>query len=352
MSKRIRIKDIAALAGVSEGTVDRVLHGRSEVAPATRDRILKVVEETGYRPNLLAKSLASKKRIRIAVLVPDSSRDNPYWALPTKGIGKADEEIRAFNGMTETYPFDLNDEASFRMQTTRILENPPDALLVAPIFTKPMAELAVRLEEMGIPFVYLDSQHDGQKALSYIGQNARHSGYLVARLICYGLRSGEKILVANLARPEGIMHHLQKRQRGFMNYFRPCMMRKDIKVLTLDIDLTVEGEPALTLDPWFAEQGEVNAIFVTSSKVHKLAEYLQAKRKEHILLVGYDLIDENRRYLEEGVIDFLISQKPEEQGYKGVMTLFQYLTARVLPDPVQHSPIDIITVENIEYYQP
>ena len=54
-----RIKDIAKMAGVSEGTVDRVLHNRGEVSEKSKEAVLKVLEEIQYSPNLLARSLAS-----------------------------------------------------------------------------------------------------------------------------------------------------------------------------------------------------------------------------------------------------------------------------------------------------
>jgi DNA-binding LacI/PurR family transcriptional regulator len=51
------IKDIAQALGISIGTVDRALHGRSDVSPKTRARVLKKAEQIGYRPNIAARSL-------------------------------------------------------------------------------------------------------------------------------------------------------------------------------------------------------------------------------------------------------------------------------------------------------
>ena len=62
--RRATIKDIASLANVSIGTVDRVLHNRGEVNPDTRNRVMSFIEELGYTPNLIAKSLALKKALK------------------------------------------------------------------------------------------------------------------------------------------------------------------------------------------------------------------------------------------------------------------------------------------------
>ena len=64
-SKKITIKDVARIAGVSIGTVDRVIHQRGEVSTKNRDLILRVIEEIGYKPNIYASALASNKHYAI-----------------------------------------------------------------------------------------------------------------------------------------------------------------------------------------------------------------------------------------------------------------------------------------------
>src|SRR5438874_6901283 len=68
--KPTSIKDIAQALGISIGTVDRALHGRSDISLATRARVLKKAEELGYRPNVAARSLKLNRRIRIGVYFP------------------------------------------------------------------------------------------------------------------------------------------------------------------------------------------------------------------------------------------------------------------------------------------
>ena len=75
---KVRIKDIAVLAGVSEGTVDRVLHNRGEVSKKSKEAVEKVLKEINYSPNLLARSLASKKHYRFACFIP-AYQPGEYW---------------------------------------------------------------------------------------------------------------------------------------------------------------------------------------------------------------------------------------------------------------------------------
>ena len=53
-AEKVTINDVARAAGVSKGTVDRVLHNRGEVSAKSREKVLKVIEELGFKPNLYA----------------------------------------------------------------------------------------------------------------------------------------------------------------------------------------------------------------------------------------------------------------------------------------------------------
>ena len=66
LPERIRIKDIARLADVSVGTVDRVLHGRTGVSEASRKRVEEILKQLDYQPNMYASALASNKKYLFA----------------------------------------------------------------------------------------------------------------------------------------------------------------------------------------------------------------------------------------------------------------------------------------------
>ena len=67
----VTLRDIAKEAGVSAATVSYVLNGSSKVSAATKERILKIVKEKGYRSNVLARSLRNNKSNLIGVIVED-----------------------------------------------------------------------------------------------------------------------------------------------------------------------------------------------------------------------------------------------------------------------------------------
>ena len=70
MTKKITIKDIAEQAGVSVGTVDRVLHKRPNVSESALAKVNKVLEAINYQPNMYASALAANKKCNFIVLMP------------------------------------------------------------------------------------------------------------------------------------------------------------------------------------------------------------------------------------------------------------------------------------------
>ncbi|MBN1649520.1 MAG: LacI family DNA-binding transcriptional regulator [Spirochaetales bacterium] len=80
---KITIKDIARMARVSKGSVSKALNGQPGVGEKTRQRILKLVEQTGYEPNFLAQALAFSKTGNIGLIIPHEagySLNGSYWS--------------------------------------------------------------------------------------------------------------------------------------------------------------------------------------------------------------------------------------------------------------------------------
>jgi LacI family transcriptional regulator len=145
--------------------------------------------------------------------------------------------------------------------------------------------------------------------------------------------------------------HILRREEGFRDYWVNGSKTKGIEIISLS--LAKDSYPYIkrSLTETFRKFDSIAGIFVTNSRVYQVAKYLQNTFKEDISLVGYDLINPNIKYLNNGVIDFLISQKPQEQGYKALVAVFNKLKMNKQPLPEQLIPIDIICKENLCCYQ-
>ena len=84
MPNRITMADVAREAGVSLMTVSRVINNKSQVSAATRQRVLSIVEQLGYRPSGIARGLATRRTGTLGLVVPDVA--NPFFADVARGV--------------------------------------------------------------------------------------------------------------------------------------------------------------------------------------------------------------------------------------------------------------------------
>jgi LacI family transcriptional regulator len=347
---KVRIKDIAERANVSVGTVDRVLHNRGEVSPETRKKILEIIREFNYEPDILASTLASKKEARFGTLIPTYTHDSKFWQNPAEGITKGINEISHFGVKIIDHNFDLYRKESFVKQASALLTDKPDGVLVAPVFSAETLDFLTKLNTLGIPFVMLNAhQENTPEPISFIGQDPLQSGLLAAKLLTYGSSCQGHYLIVNIVRDSNVQTHMQQRESGFRKYFEThCRHSVLHRIL---VNGTSQQLINNELNEYFSSHKDVKGIFVTNSKVYKVANFLESHQMNDLRLIGYDLLEESRYYLENGIIDFLIGQKPEEQGYRAVMALFTHLVLKRKVESNQYMPLDIITRENIQYYK-
>lgn len=345
-----RIRDIAELANVSAGTVDRVLHNRPGVKKETREEILKILEEINYSPNLMAKTLASKKTTTFAILIPGSKSANSYWTQPILGIQQAANELSKFRTVVDIYTFDDYDQKSFTNMANRILNEKPKGVVFSPVFFRASNTFIKGLEKLEIPYVFVDTNLKDSDNIAYFGQDAFKSGYLAAKLMTYGLDGSGELLIVKLVNNLPVSKHVEKRENGFRTYLEDMKISDKYRIFDLEIDLLGKGEPQKSLKRFFGEH-KVNGIFVPNSRAYRIAQFMKKQDILCPLVIGYDLIPKNIEYLESGVINFLIGQRPEEQAYKAIQSLFNYTVLKVDVKKQNYSPIDIITKENIEFYK-
>lgn len=343
----VGVKEIARRANVSIGTVDRVLNNRMGVAVKTREKVLEIIKELDYQPNMMARRLASKRTSNFAVLIPAASGETGYWNAPLNGIKQAAAEIRDFGVAVDVYFFDQNDKATFTARVNEIMKKEYQGVLLAPMFEEESLKFIKKCRSKNIPFVFINSDMEGQESLSYIGPDLYQSGQLAAHLVTYFVQDGQQVLIVNISKEIDTHHHLLRKEEGFRAYFKTNP--RAIHIRKADIRQTDYASVKNKLSKTLKEH-KVDVIFVTNSRVATVGRFLQETGHTNIKLIGYDFLAENLDYLKVSIIDFLICQKPQEQGHKGVMALYNHLVLGLNVERQQHMPIDIITRENYFNY--
>jgi len=348
-SGKARIKDIAQLAGVSIGTVDRVLHQRGEVAAGTKLRIERILKENNYKPNMMARVLKSKKPFHLVSLLPESTKENSFWEKHPAGMKKALEELDPFPVNLTQITFDMLNEKDFQRKTAVVSKLNPDGILLAPIFKSESIDYCSGLKKQRIPFVFVDGFIEKTDYLAYVGEDTFQSGRVAGQLTDMVTSDIKDILVVNIARNLQNIHHLNNRTNGFFDYFKDSGTNRG-KKLIINIPDPSANSITAALDNAFSQNPGVGSVFFTGSKSHLIAKYLNDNGLKSVNLIGYDLLDQNVEFLRSGIIRFLIGQRPEEQTYKGIKKLFDYLYLNRIPEKTEYLPVDIITSENVDFF--
>ena len=344
------IKDIARMAGVSAGTVDRVLHNRGDVSSKSKAKVQKVLDEIHYQPNVFAIGLAAKKKYTFICLIPYYI-EHDYWHSVVGGIERARQELRPFNVSVNYLCYHHGDKKSYQEACHTIRDSSVDAVLIAPNFREETIELTSYLQENKIAYAFVDFNMEEANALTYIGQDSYKSGYIAAKILMrnYSLGEGQELVLFlsnNKNNPAEIQ--MQRRLKGFMSYITEEYDNLTIHEVVLN--KSNQGNNQQTLDEFFQAHPKAVLGIVFNSRVYQLGEYL--RHAEHSMkgLIGYDLLKANVDLLKSGDVHYLIGQRPGLQGYCGVKALCDHVVFKKSVDSVKYMPIDILINENIDFY--
>lgn len=347
--KRVTIKDIAKEAGVSIGTVDRVLHERGEVAETTKNKILRLAEQMHYKPNLLARALTSKRSYNVVVLLPHASEEDIYWASHVAGITAQAQALEAYAFRVTIVDFELHSESDFQLQSEKTISMHPDGVIFAPILKKESIAFSKKLDSMNIPYMFIDTYIEGTNCKGFIGEDAFQSGRVAASVIDFGLDINKDILMVNLAKDVENTQHLTTRNQGFMSYFmdegRNMGQRVSIEIPRSDSEIVKEK-----LDKALSENPNIGAIWVSGAKAYIIARYLEQNARRDIILVGYEVYNANIEYLRRNFIQYLIAQQPKEQGSKTINAMFNLLAENSQPMKLEYQKVEIVNSENVRFY--
>lgn len=347
-NKNLRIKDIAEMAGVSTGTVDRILHNRGKVSEEAHKKVEAVLKKIDYHPNLIARSLALKKKYKLAVIIPHFA-DGQYWQIISNGIDKAEQELANYNIEIERIYFDQYDKNSFDTLVSSLRENEYHGALIATLFQDSALALTRRFDTLKIPYVLIDAYIDRTRCLAYYGTNSYDSGYIGAKLLFDQMHPTDDIAIFRFIRKGDVFStQVLKREEGFRAYLHEH--HHGGTIFPVHIHADKPGNNIKLLDSFFMQHETVKNGIIFNSKAHVVCDYFHEQGKNDFKLIGYDIVRENVKYLHEGVVTHLIAQRPEVQGFNSIRALFRHLVLKEEVERINYMPIDILIKENIRYY--
>ena len=340
----ITMKEIAALAGVSRGTVDRVINNRGSVNPETEQRVRSIIEALNYQPNKAALALAAqKKRILIGVVLFSANHGNPFFRDVLAGARHQEKKLAAYGCrilLRET-AFDpqAQIEAISQLEAEGIR-----GLVISPCNDPNLAAKLNSLREAGIPVITTNTDLPNSGRLAYVGSNYYEGGCTAGGLM--GMITGGAANVGIVTGSDLILCH-SGRVQGFLD----TVSRRFPAVRVLDIQKNDDDDfkSYEAVSRLMNRFPELNALYFTAGGVYGgCRAILEYKKDRAVQVISFDDVEKTKELVKSGVINATICQQPFRQGSRPVRLLFDYLTTGSAPSPaVQYTETAIKIRENI-----
>lgn len=347
---RIRIKDIAQRAGVSSGTVDRVLHNRPNVSKASREKVEAALAEMDYTPNAYASALAYNRSYTFYFVIP-RHKSEVYWEEIEEGAADCQKKHADFNVRVKMVYYQRFSHITFQSAAEKILNDTPDGVVIVPTDIEQTKLLTDELHERNIPFILLDSYLPDLNPLAFYGQDSFSSGYFAARMLML-IASDEKeiMLMKQMYNGNVASKQQENRETGFRQYMTEHFPQVNIIEVNLPLDEERQNYAAI-LENFFVEHPDVHHCITFNSKAHIVGEFLKRTGRLGVQIMGYDMVQKNAECVKHGTISFLIAQHAYMQGYYCVNTLFESVVLNKEVNSVNYMPIEILTKENLDFYR-
>lgn len=312
--RTVTIQDVAKTAGVSVSTVSRVLNGKADVASETQERILSVIDDLGYTTNLAARSMRSRKKNLVGLIMPDI--EYPFAIEVMKGVNRAIAESEFDLLVYTTGDVRKSGRAFHEKKYVSLLTNSisDGILLVAPVagefnIDAPIVSIDPLASNPNYPAVHATNYQGALDAVEYLlGLGHRRIGYI----------SGRAELESSNRRLQGYRDALEK------------------VGIPIDEQLIAPGDYTTATGVSGAREllslvNPPSAIFASNDQmamgVYQVAGEMGLRIPEDLSVVGFDNITESK-YMGLTTVDQFIS----EMGYVATQILIKIINGFPIED--------------------
>jgi LacI family transcriptional regulator len=324
MNTRVTLFDIADALGISTGTVHRALHDHAGVSPMTKTKVLQMAKNLGYRPNLAARYLSSKRSLRISVITLKGTTS--FWDEVRAGISEEARSLLMENVEIDfrTYPqLGEGDEEGFEAA----LETKVDGIIVFPSRPRKLRPWIRRASRSRTPVVCVVTDAPNTSRLAVVSIDTLASGSLAADLMGRFLRGEGKLAVtlSDLA----ITEHAEK-CTGFENTLRSLYPK--MRLLKPLEEHDIESEAYEKSRKLFEAHRDVSGIYITTeASMPVIRAARDAGVLEQVTIITTDLFPALVPEIRTGSVIATIYQRPRTQGRMAFRVLHEFLAEGECP---------------------
>ena len=342
---KMTIKQIAGLAGVSRGTVDKVLHNRGGVSTPVQERVQKILTNVDYKPNSVALALKSiQKSMTFGFIMTDMK--NPFWNGILRGFRNAEKEFR-FHGvkLKQLNMREISPEEQIRCMDELLgSAEKINGMFIGGINSTIITDYVNKIADR-VPVITFNTDIKGSRRLCFVGQNHLEAGHVAGRLMSMMLQKDGKI--ATFASSNLTLAHVE-RYTGF----KESLGKLSPNSIVLDPIYHAETDEAgYKAALRVLRSTDIAALYVTGEGMIGVAQALkESGRRPGVKMICYDMLDGIVEAVKNEIVDYTIGQKEYLQGYLPVKLMYEYLAfGKPPPHEKIFTDIDIRVKENIDY---
>ena len=334
----VTIQKIAELSGVSRGTVDRVLHGRPNVNPMIREKVVRAAEKLGYQPPMPPKSADCRQA---AILIPQWT-DGHFNRQIVSGIRKALRYIADPAFILTEQPLRTMTMQELLRAMDEQIRSGVDGLIIRAENTPEVRAAIEQAVQQGVTVITYDADVPDSGRLCHAGQDLVRAGAIAAGVMARLIRPPEHVLIvtgnlrmeAHKGRVDGFCRRLL--ELGFSEDAYRVIETNEMP--ELPGDLAAQAPHAHSRLP---------AVYMACQPLSGcIAGIRKARRTTRPHIVCNDLTPTAKRYLREGTVDFVIGQSFSQESFHAVLAMYQMLLRGVKPKrELYYTDLRLITQE-------
>ena len=338
--KPITLKDVAEKSTFSLRTVKKVLSGDETVRPDTKEHILLVAKELGYRKNRMASVLATNKVHNIAIVIGDFKY---FFPEAKAGFGKCYREYRELKIGIEFFTPENESVMASKELLQELLENDKiDAVIMHACSMSGLNREINALVKKGKPVFTFGADAPSSDRICYVGPKAYESGRIAAQIMVNYIGKKGNVFIVNQSIEE---MQTVERNRGFMDFIMEYCPEVKVQQITVQKNEKEYYNKVRSL----IETQQVSGILGADADCYIVGNVLRDLKNRDITAMGFDLSDDTEQLLKEDYFKVVLSQNPDKQAYKVLQKMCDYISYGVKVKKNIYTDVSIITSECLRY---
>ncbi|MCH3917262.1 MAG: LacI family transcriptional regulator [Spirochaetia bacterium] len=342
----VTLKEIAELAGVSVGTVSKVLNNKGRIGTEVSEKIRRITRELDYQPNSLAISLSARKRTRkIAVIL--HVMDNYVVSNLVKGINAAEKELKESGievSIRQCPDYDSDRQLALLDQA---VEEHCDGIIIIPINSDKIRNRINELYEQQFPVILLTSMLEHTNYLAYVGRDYKKAGLLSGAVVdllgCskkdIAIFIPNKTMLSNDVKLDYMLQRLHENKNNTIGVVSE--LPNDEIHSYLSVKQCLDAYPAIN-----------TVIYATSATQGGLQAVLEAEKKRRLMVVTTGMNEMTKKGFKEGLVQAAVVEKDFFQGTFVMKVMAEHLiNGSIKRNSNFFSKSEILLKENVEDFE-